>query len=338
MQTGRMEESERLVREEAAPPGGGVEESRENALSAADAETAAAVYTVAVQAAKLRQYATSAADDRAGSSDDDSKPSDAASAASSISSFWPEGSPSEISPLHDPPESSDAHPPPRPAPSLGVGAHSIAGMNATNPLSSVSAGVATPAAAARATADATSGGYDGVQEVHAYPVEETPDLPVAEVEEMRPWLRRREGKLAVLAVGLLLAAVAVILGVFLSRPDPPPKPRTATGFMITSDAPTVSPTLDPRPLLTVVRERGSVRCGVEDTAVTGAVQFGRYAADLCRSVAAAVLGDPEATQLVNVGRERYQVLNDHGVDMLVAGDAWTVEKTMKEVSSFGYFC
>ena len=315
--------------EEAAPPGGDVEESRENNAqsTATDADTAAAA--VAAQAAKLRQYETSAADDRAGS-DDGSKPSDAASAASSISSLGPEPTPG----LHDPPEPSrPPHPPP--APSLGVGAHRIAGMNATNPISSAaeipsdSAGVATPAAA-RAAADAAGGDDEGVQEVHAYPVEETPDLPVAEVEEMRPWLRRREGKLAALAVGLLLAALVVILGVFLTRPDPPARPGTGLEE-VTSDAPTVSPTLDPRPLLTVVRERGSVRCGVEDTVATGAVNFGKFAADLCRGVAVAVLGDPDATRLVPVGEDRYQVLNDHGVDLLVAGDAWTVEKTFREV-------
>ena len=312
------------------PPGGGVGESEQNAEADAAADAA-----VAAQAAKLRRFATSDADDRAasdgGSSDEGGiGPSDAASAASSLSSLGPETTPgsslSENPPLHDPPESA----PPPPATSLGVGAHAIAGMNATDPLASTdipsdSAGATSPAAAN------ANGGHEGVHEVHAYPVEDTPDLPVAQVEEVKPWLRRREGKLAATAVGLLLAALAAILGVFLTMRDPPSEQKTLVEK--TSDAPTVSPTLDPRATLIVVRERGLVRCGVEDTVATGAVQFGKFAADLCRGVAAAVLGDPNALQLVPVGDDRYQVLNDHGVDLLVAGDAWTVEKSIKEVRS-----
>ncbi|EJK50383.1 hypothetical protein THAOC_30656 [Thalassiosira oceanica] len=323
------------------PHGGGAVESRGNALSAAVTETAAAADAdaVAAQAAKLR-FATSAADDRAGSDDGSSDeevmgPSDVASSFSSLSSLGPEPT-SDTPPLHDRPE--PLYLPPPPASSLGVGAHAIAGINATDPRTSAAAdinrdpaGVTPPAAAAWATADATGAGDEGFREVHAYPVEDTPDLPVAQVEEMKPWLRRREGKLAVLAVGLLLAALAVILGVFLTMDPSEPVVEEKT-----SDAPTVSPTLDPRPLLTVVRERGSVRCGVEDTVATGAVQFGKFAADLCRSVAAAVLGDPNATQLVPVGKDRYQVLNDHGVDLLT-GDAWTVEKAMREPTTGSTF-
>ncbi|EJK48875.1 hypothetical protein THAOC_32294 [Thalassiosira oceanica] len=343
-----MEETGPTVdREEAAPHGGGVGEFRESSLALGAADTyegeTADAYAVAAQAAKLRRFATSAADDRAGSdggSSDDGgvKPPDVASAASSLSSLGPEPT-SDNPPLHDRPEPSYLLPPP--ASSLGVGAHAIAGINATDPRTSAAAdintdpaGVTSPAAAAWATADATGGGDEGFREVHAYPVEDTPDLPVAQVEEMKPWLRRREGKLAALAVGLLLAALAVILGVFLTMDPSEPVPVVEE---MTSDAPTVSPTLDPRPLLTVVRERGSVRCGVEDTVATGAVQFGKFAADHCRSVATAVLGDPNATQLVPVGKDRFQVLNDHGVDLLVAGDAWTVEKAMREVSSWMIF-
>ena len=309
--------------EEAAPPGGGVGESRQITSAFAMADTDDAERAVAAQAAKLRRYATSAADDREGGM----KPSNLASAASSPGlNPTSRGTPLENPPLHDPPESA----PPPPATSLGVGAHAIAGINATDPLASTdipsdSAGATSPAAAN------ANGGHEGVHEVHAYPVEDTPDLPVAQVEEVKPWLRRREGKLAATAVGLLLAALAAILGVFLTMRDPPSEQTTLVEK--TSDAPTVSPTLDPRATLIVVRERGLVRCGVEDTVATGAVQFGKFAADLCRGVAAAVLGDPNATQLVPVGKDRYQVLNDHGVDLLVAGDAWTIEKSVREVSS-----
>ncbi|EJK57642.1 hypothetical protein THAOC_22290, partial [Thalassiosira oceanica] len=189
----------------------------------------------------------------------------------------------------------------------------------------------------------------------AYRVEEAEETPggdiIYEAEPDIPPFYQRKGFLSVMIALPLLAVIA--MGVLLSNNSGSPLPvptsspsedpvtgQTASKFHVPSSAPsvpaTLSPMYDPRPILTVVRERGSVRCGVEDTVATGAVQFGKFAADLCRSVAAAVLGDPYATQLVPVGKDRYQVLNDHGVDLLT-GDAWTVEKAMREPTTGSAF-
>eukprot|EP00986_Skeletonema_menzelii_P006054 scaffold2287_cov135-Skeletonema_menzelii.AAC.5 len=110
------------------------------------------------------------------------------------------------------------------------------------------------------------------------------------------------------------------------------------------DEPTSAPTLDQRPTLTIVRERGVVNCGIEDVNREGGINLGEYNIDQCRALAATIFGDPTKMELVIVGADdRYERLLNHEVDVLFAGDSFTLEKLVREPSTgelgkfaFGY--
>lgn len=54
----------------------------------------------------------------------------------------------------------------------------------------------------------------------AYLVEDNNNnIEIAEAEQVRPFFQRKEGQLTVIIVGLLVAAVAISLGVFLTRDE-----------------------------------------------------------------------------------------------------------------------
>ena len=177
----------------------------------------------------------------------------------------------------------------------------------------------------------------------AYPVEERDaleDLPSAEVvdpdefkgPEPKPFHRRREGRVTLAVVGLLLLAVAVLVGVLYTKSSGGSQLVGAAGD-VSSAPPTPAPTFDPRSTLQVVQDRGTIRCGVENEAA-GEVRFGQYTADLCRRLAAAVLGDPSRIELVPVDdSDRYRRLLDREVDVMYAGDSFTLEKLVREVST-----
>lgn len=183
----------------------------------------------------------------------------------------------------------------------------------------------------------------------AYLVEdrqELEDLPSAEIvdlDEIRPspgpFHRRREGRVTLLVTGVLLLALAIILGVLLTNGSS--SSAESLEDNIATEMPTQAPTFDPRPTLEAVQSRGVVRCGIEEAA-GGAVRFGQYTTDMCQSLAAAVLGDPSRVRLVPVGDDdRYRRLLDRDVDVLYAGDTITLEKLVRESSTgsglaFGY--
>ena len=234
------------------------------------------------------------------------------------------------------------------------GAHAIPGINSTSRRSSFDSGSASdqlvPSASAATgsgsgSAGATSGSGTGAGSTEiditatAYLVEdrdELENLPSAEVvdpdefkgPEPKPFHRRREGRITLAVVGLLLLAVAVLLGVFYSN-------NSSGGTQLAAEVPTASPTqaptFDPRPTLQVVQDRGVARCGVENEAA-GEVRFGQYTADLCRRLAAAIFGDPSRIRLVPVDdNDRYGRLSNREVDVMIAGDSFTVEKLVREV-------
>ena len=54
----------------------------------------------------------------------------------------------------------------------------------------------------------------------AYLVEDNNNnIEIAEAEQVKPFFQRKEGQLTVIIVGLLVAAVAISLGVFLTRDE-----------------------------------------------------------------------------------------------------------------------
>ena len=183
----------------------------------------------------------------------------------------------------------------------------------------------------------------------AYLVEdrqELEDLPSAEIvdlDEIRPppgpFHRRREGRVTLLVIGVLLLALAIILGVLLTNGSS--SSADSLEDNIATEMPTQAPTFDPRPTLEAVQSRGVVRCGIEEAA-GGAVRFGQYTTNMCQSLAAAVLGDPSLIRLIPVGDDdRYRRLLDRELDVLFAGDTFTLEKLVREPTTgsglaFGY--
>lgn len=172
----------------------------------------------------------------------------------------------------------------------------------------------------------------------AYLVEEDEESVkgIAQAEKVGPYYQRREGQLTIGIVGGLCACLAIILGVFLSRGD---KNGETTALVEVTDKPTSAPTLDPRPTLTIVLERGVVNCGIEDVNREGGINLAEYNIDQCRALAATIFGDPTKMNLVIVGADdRYEKLLNHEVDVLYAGDSFTLEKLVREVRDSFYSC
>ncbi|KAL7496192.1 hypothetical protein ACHAWT_009945 [Skeletonema menzelii] len=169
----------------------------------------------------------------------------------------------------------------------------------------------------------------------AYLVEEDEDSfkEIAQAEKVEPYFQRREGQLTIAIVGGLMACLAIVLGVFLSRKD---NVAETPAIVKVTDRPTSATTLDQRPTLTIVRERGVVNCGIEDVNREGGINLGEYNIDQCRA--------PTKMELVIVGADdRYERLLNHEVDVLFAGDSFTLEKLVREPSTgelgkfaFGY--
>eukprot|EP00579_Thalassiosira_antarctica_P013409 CAMPEP_0201945108 /NCGR_PEP_ID=MMETSP0903-20130614/53734_1 /ASSEMBLY_ACC=CAM_ASM_000552 /TAXON_ID=420261 /ORGANISM="Thalassiosira antarctica, Strain CCMP982" /LENGTH=869 /DNA_ID=CAMNT_0048488167 /DNA_START=93 /DNA_END=2702 /DNA_ORIENTATION=+ len=95
--------------------------------------------------------------------------------------------------------------------------------------------------------------------------------------------------------------------------------------------PSSSPTFDPRPTLEIVQERGHVRCGMSNATINSGEGF--YL-DLCRSVAAVVVGNPDSFEGIHVtSTNRWQHLLDRTVDLVVLGDTHTIEREVRESST-----
>ena len=85
-------------------------------------------------------------------------------------------------------------------------------------------------------------------------------------------------------------------------------------------------------MLQTIQDRGQLNCGVS----TGLTGFSEQAADgqwqgfdvsLCRAVAAAVLGDPQAVTFVPLtAKTRFTALQSGEVDMLARNTTWTFER------------
>ena len=84
--------------------------------------------------------------------------------------------------------------------------------------------------------------------------------------------------------------------------------------------------------LQTVKDRGELNCGV----TTGLTGFSEQGADgewqgfdvsLCRAVAAAVLGDPQAVTFVpTTGKTRFTALSSGEIDMLARNTTWTFQR------------
>ena len=93
-------------------------------------------------------------------------------------------------------------------------------------------------------------------------------------------------------------------------------------------------------VLDAVRERGTVRCGVND-AVPGfgftdeAGEFSGFDIDFCRVIAAAVLGDAEAVEMTPLtADQRFTALQAGEIDVLVRNTTWTSSRDGGEGAAF----
>ena len=140
--------------------------------------------------------------------------------------------------------------------------------------------------------------------------------------------------MTIIIVGVLVASVAILLGVFLSREGNNGAGVTSIPEEV-SEVPSMAPTFDPRPTLAIVQDRGVVNCGIEDLR-EGDINLNEFNIDQCRAVAATIFGDPTKINLVIVdAKDKYEKLFGREVDVLFAGDTFTLEKLIKEVSWHG---
>ncbi|KAL7544861.1 hypothetical protein ACHAWF_008230 [Thalassiosira exigua] len=159
--------------------------------------------------------------------------------------------------------------------------------------------------------------------VQATLVEEEDEGEVYVAERIGFWDRKAKrvacamcAVVAILTVSLLLALTDVI--------DP-------WEDNVDGAQPSLSPTFDPRPTLEIVQDRGLVRCGLDELTLSSGDGFKR---DLCRSIAAVVLGNPDSFLGVEVtGPNRWKMLRDGTVDLLIYGDTHTLERETRESST-----
>ncbi|MBX3480153.1 MAG: amino acid ABC transporter substrate-binding protein [Caulobacter sp.] len=135
------------------------------------------------------------------------------------------------------------------------------------------------------------------------------------------------------AVLALIALTATGCGRKQAEPVQPETPETliTQGPMATAaDSPT----------LAAVRRRGVVRCGVNPGLAGFGARDGRgvwrgFDVDLCRALAAAVLGDSRKVQFVPVAAEdRFKALKAGRIDVLNRNTSWTLSRDAAEGVDF----
>ena len=89
-----------------------------------------------------------------------------------------------------------------------------------------------------------------------------------------------------------------------------------------------------------IKQTGVVRCGARTTAnafvaADGSGGFKGIDAEICKTIATAVLGRPEAVQIVPVDRgEGDRLLAENKIDVLLAGNAWSPVREMQSPHAF----
>lgn len=91
--------------------------------------------------------------------------------------------------------------------------------------------------------------------------------------------------------------------------------------------------------LSRIKQSGIVRCGVRTTADAFAYrqdnEWNGIDVEICRLIATAVLGRPEAVQIIPVNQENgFALLGKGEIDILNAATPWTMEQELKSNASF----
>jgi general L-amino acid transport system substrate-binding protein len=108
----------------------------------------------------------------------------------------------------------------------------------------------------------------------------------------------------------------------------------------TQPAPAPTTTTASESILAAVQAAGVVRCGTRDALPGFAVlqTDGRHVgfdSDFCRAIAAAVLGDAEAVDMVDLETaDRFTALQSGAIDVLVRNTTWTASRDGAEAATF----
>ena len=258
----------------------------------------------------------------------DTKPSSGSKGAEAIREASLTGGPRGV--LDEPPQNIPSRPEP-----LGPGAHAIGGIGTSGTTNTDLVPQPQVSTDNPTGEDLATGVPAEDPHVEAF-LADDPEVPVAKVSPIVPFVQRREGRRTVAVVGVLLSILAILLGVFLTRDNDDQGEDEGQLFAVPSslapsDMPSSMPSFDTRSTLAIVQDRDVLNCGVEDTVEGGAVQFGAYTGDLCRQVAAVVLGDPDKVNFVKVGADRFELLQGREVDLLISGEESTMAKSVREV-------
>jgi general L-amino acid transport system substrate-binding protein len=129
-----------------------------------------------------------------------------------------------------------------------------------------------------------------------------------------------------------LAAMTLVLSACAAEAD-----TTATTTEETTTTETVAATGS---VLESVQEAGVVRCGTRDAlpgfaVLTEAGEHEGFDSDFCKAIAAAVLGDATAVEMVDLETaDRFTALQNGSIDVLVRNTTWTASRDGGEAATF----
>lgn len=88
-----------------------------------------------------------------------------------------------------------------------------------------------------------------------------------------------------------------------------------------------------------IKQNGVVRCGARTTAETYAYrkdkEWNGIDVEICQAIATAVIGRPEAVQIIPVNQEEgFSLLEKDQIDILNAATPWTMEKELRSNAAF----
>ena len=153
---------------------------------------------------------------------------------------------------------------------------------------------------------------------------EEEELEYAVAEEMSCWQKRAKVLIPSLCFCLILL-VSLVSWAIVSR-------SSRSDTEMPSEMPSSAPSQDPRPTLEIVQERGHLLCGVA-SGNSPEVQFWR---ELCRSVAAVVVGNPNSIVTTDpiTFPGRFDGIRGGAFDLVIDGDTHTIEREVLQSLSF----
>ena len=160
--------------------------------------------------------------------------------------------------------------------------------------------------------------------IEAHLVEEE-ELEYAVAEEISFW--QRNSKILIPSLCFFVIVLVSLVSVSVQK-GWGAKPATE----MPSEMPSAAPSQDPRRTLAIVQERGYLLCGL----TPGDSSEKKFYKELCRSVAAVALGNPDSFEAVDPSTfsGRWAGLQSASFDILIDGDTHTVEREVNQSLSF----